>query len=1243
MQPNSATQNTALLSRFELSDYPLKHVSIRVPWHDAGWNGTVCNAPHLNSACAKLRRIANGKDDAAEMSIAGKRLIDLPRADWPCCVDESAAFMSPFEFSRTKTHPFAIRDHYKHLRPTPQRFPAFSAGAIPYRWLMRERIDHLRQQLDLDVDMSREPSLNYQTPWWHEGNNQAALLNGFADHLLPNDSLCLFYAKHLPFVEGAVRALIGVGRITGIGGITEYERASDGMRAMVWERPVQHSVRSTAVAGFLMPYHEIYGRFADDPNLDVELYTAHAPPEHWELFSYGSELVSHDVAISTLLSIDGKLERIESDLGISTTPQRQWVQDELVRLWKVRGPFPGLGAVLRAFGLSRGLFVAQALQEIAGENADPWPYADAAFQDPSAVLPPELRTDIGELSSAWLQLPDERRRFLQLLARFELTVDQAKSLYDRDARNKKGWASEDREILENPYRIYEVSRFDWEGISVSTVDRGVFPEQIVRAEHPLNSPSQLDSAVDPRRVRALTISVLEASAELGHTLGFPGDLAGDIQEISGQPECPATSDNISANVPEMTPEVVAVDNGNESALQLGRYRTIGDLVRRQVLGRVKGRRHVVSANWEELVATKFGPAQDATEIRAQKEKAAALSELAESRFTALAGPAGSGKTSVLDILCSQIQDEDFLLLAPTGRARVRLQELAGNSGYFAQTVAQFLIRCGRYDGRSGRYHLSDKPKISGYGTVIVDEASMLTEDMLGGIFDALTGVNRFILIGDPAQLPPIGAGRPFFDIIAKLRPQDNETKFPRVSEGYAELTVERRQAGTDRPDLLLARWFGAASPTPGDDDIFSETEDQHPRLRFVQWEKPEDFHIKLEEVLGKELQLSAGDEVRSFNESLGATRKGDYDYFNRNMAVNKVTAWQILSPLRGMPFGVENINRQIHERFRADYLELASRNRQRQIPEPMGDERIVYGDKVINVRNHRRDNIYPDNGHAFKYLANGEVGIAVGQWRSKNMKSAPWTLKVEFASQPGYTYDFSSRDFSAESEATLELAYGLTVHKAQGSQFKVVIFVLPKGHPVLTRELVYTALTRHEDRVVVMHQGPRSALKDLSAPHASATASRRTNLLADCRMVKVDIPQTARSVFLEAGLIHRTSSGQMVRSKSELLIAEALLDEGVEFEYEKPLTLGGVTRYPDFTVEDDISGRRIYWEHLGMLDEESYRIGWERKLAWYRKNGIGLHDVDSDATDVLVTTTDSAAQGLNMAEIKDLIRSVCPV
>ena len=86
--------------------HPLRHISIRVPWHDTAWDGRVCANPHLNGSCLKLKRIAEQRDDAAEKAIAGKLLNILPQEKWPCCVDERVAFMAPFEFTTTKNHPY---------------------------------------------------------------------------------------------------------------------------------------------------------------------------------------------------------------------------------------------------------------------------------------------------------------------------------------------------------------------------------------------------------------------------------------------------------------------------------------------------------------------------------------------------------------------------------------------------------------------------------------------------------------------------------------------------------------------------------------------------------------------------------------------------------------------------------------------------------------------------------------------------------------------------------------------------------------------------------------------------------------------------------------------------------------------------------------------------------------------------------------------------------------------------------
>lgn len=1225
------------------ASFPLRHLSVRVPWHDAGWAGVVCNAPHLNGACVKLKRIAGHKRDEDEKVIAGQSLETLLADKWPCCVEERAMFMAPFETEHIKRHALANvnKKHYGHFQPTRQHYPAYSAGIVPFRWMMRENLDAYRDLYELDIDEAREPDLGYETSWLHEAANQSALLNGFAAHLRKEESLCFFYAKHVPFVEGTGRIIIGVGRINNIGSLKEYDRSSDGMRGMIWERPVQHSIRPKGQDGFLVPYYEMLKRAEEDPSLDLEPFTAKAPDEHWDEFSYASELVTHDGAIAALLSLEIALERMESELGILTSSQRAWIQVELVRLWKVRGPFPGLGAVLSAFGLSRGIFVAHALQQKAGENVDPWPLLDDAFDSPSKVLPKDLHRDLKELAPTWKGLTVERKALLRLVSRFELTKGQAAALYDEGSRQKCHWSASDREILQNPYRIYEISRHDPEGVRLLAVDRGVFPEDAVRLQHPLPAPSGLDSAVDLRRVRAFTIAALEEASLGGHTL-LPKDKAVDaILNRPVRPACPVTGDMLSARVADMKPEVVSAPMDGTVALQLERYKAIGAEVRKQVEGRIGGKRHTVEHDWTGFLKQKFGPATDNEEKRARTEKAAALKELAEARFSVLAGPAGAGKTTVLGILCAQpeIRSEGLLLLAPTGKARVRMQELAGGGGGKALTIAQFLNQHCRYDGRAGRYVMSDRPKASGFGTVIVDESSMLTEDMLGALFDALSGVKRFILVGDPAQLPPIGAGRPFVDIISKLRPADYESRFPRVSTGYAELTIERRQIGAERPDLRLARWFSTTPPSAGEDDVFFAGAEEHPTIRFVEWEKPEDFQRKLMDVLVAELKLSGPEDSRGFNKALAATASGEYDYFNATRngvtgSVSAVEAWQILSPLRGMPFGVSDINRQIHERFRAGFLKLATQPWGRSIPKPFGAERVVYGDKVINLGNHRRDGrkVYPQEG-AIGFLANGEIGIAVGQWYSRKN---PKILKVEFSSQQGFTYDFYGSDFREEGDAALELAYALTVHKAQGSQFKLVILVLPEGHPILSRELIYTALTRHQDRVVVMHQGPRIVLKEFAAPHRSETARRMTNLLQPCRML--EFPQAKGSLFLQEGLIHRTSTGVAVRSKSELLVYEAIRNAGFRPEYEKALTLGNSTRYPDFTIDDEISGRTVFWEHLGMLEREEYRRSWEKKLAWYRANKVLPAEEGGGANGMLVISQDSSAAGFNLPDVQENIR-----
>lgn len=87
-------------------------------------------------------------------------------------------------------------------------------------------------------------------------------------------------------------------------------------------------------------------------------------------------------------------------------------------------------------------------------------------------------------------------------------------------------------------------------------------------------------------------------------------------------------------------------------------------------------------------------------------------------------------------------------------------------------------------------------------------------------------------------------------------------------------------------------------------------------------------------------------------------------------------------------------------------------------------------------------------------------------------------------------------------------------------------------------------------------------------------------------------------------LIHKASSGNWVRSKSEAIIDMVLYTNHIPFRYECKLQLGRVTLYPDFTIRHPRTGKLYYWEHFGMMDDETYLKKTCSKIQTYARNGI---------------------------------------
>ena len=305
----------------------------------------------------------------------------------------------------------------------------------------------------------------------------------------------------------------------------------------------------------------------------------------------------------------------------------------------------------------------------------------------------------------------------------------------------------------------------------------------------------------------------------------------------------------------------------------------------------------------------------------------------------------------------------------------------------------------------------------------------------------------------------------------------------------------------------------------------------------------------------------------------------------------------------------------------------------------MGPENIVYGDKVMNIRNHRHKDVYPEQfpeGSPFnnpvRFVANGEIGMVVGQFKKRGKNFKVTKLEVEFSTQQGVKYGFGSRYLPKDGiDPILELAYAITVHKSQGSEFGTTFLVIPNPCPLLSRELLYTALTRQTKRVVVLHQGPLSELLSFSTAENSEVARRYTNLFRGPQPRAIGGGQ-----FLEENLIHRTSNGTFVRSKSEVIIADALSADGVDFVYEKEFQgHDGTIRLPDFTIEDAATGETYIWEHLGMFSNPDYARAWKRKKAWYAASGV---EEEGGSVATLIVTRDDDCGGIDSTEIQATVR-----
>ncbi|QKG28870.1 ATP-dependent DNA helicase [Campylobacter sp. RM16187] len=1201
----------------------VQHFSTRIPWKDNDYTGRIDDNPKFNVAAQVIPNIASSRDLEFEYNNKGKSYEEVGSLKMQNWITENAAFMSNIKLNLEMNHPYRENNEkFKHFKKTVFEMKPYSFLLRPFSWTLKNNAKEKQKYYNFYFDLEKtEQMLNWSSAWVSHGESQKGILEYFFSHISPNNSLIFPYYKQVPFIEDNRRVIAGIGNIVSNTELHEY--ASDGSseeKNYIWETNVAHSIRFDGKEGFLMPYHEILEYIKSHPDFDIESVTLFEPAGFREEFSYTAEWVSYDAAIDILNQAKTVLKNI-AELNLKNAnhkwvnTQLKYIDIQLESIWNQRGIFPGLGSMLSAFGLRYGFDIAK--------------YIDTSSND----LISELKlyfigdkiTEDEELDESLAENEDEfygllkdevKVKYFELLSRLNLSVEQ--SVY---AWNKLKCKSE--EILNNPYLLYELTRKEEESIqiAISQIDNAMFVNSLVINKYPLENPIKMRTEGDKRRFRAMVIYVLEKAAATGHTLLSYDQTVEEINKLPLDYKTDFKIEKIEGVVEFLNESELYVDEKN-TYIKLKEYQDYKQLVVDIVNNRLKNGLSS-EQNWRKIIDDQFGELEKSNEENdklAREEKVEALKILESSKISVLLGRAGTGKTSALGIFASseQIKNGGVLALTPTGKARVQLENSFNKNGVKAEfmTVAQFLTRSKGFNWNTMTYKIPTEPSSSSARTVIIDESSMLTEDMFAGILKLIDShAVRIIFIGDPNQLPPIGAGRPFVDLINYL-----EVCYPQ--KNIAKLKTEMRQ-GSGGDDVSFAQIFSDSDSI--DKDIIYRIQDNETdsRFKYIQYTDLDELKTVLFEQLTEITGMNNEDDIDGFNRSLGATVNEYTNYLTGKHIEN----WQILSATKSIGAGSYYLNNLIHEKYRKAIVDEWKYPFVKYSPQSI--QNIVYGDKIISNVNGERD--YWDGLSGKGYVANGEIGIMSGYpgHYGKKDKNTKW-YKIRFASFEGKEFSYIKDDFGGDnSDSKLELAYALTVHKSQGSGFGKTIVIINGKSLFITKELLYTAFSRQKEKLVIISDLSVEELIRYANDWYSDTKQRYTDLFETPNITEINIGKQKR--YFAENLIHKTSRGEMVRSKSEVIVANILDKMKVEYFYEKPLNVKGRKYIPDFTLH--YQGKTAYLEHLGMLSDSSYRKRWEEKKVNYESESI------SEIKGNLIITKDGLDGSIDAELIENKIRT----
>jgi exodeoxyribonuclease V alpha subunit len=488
-------------------------------------------------------------------------------------------------------------------------------------------------------------------------------------------------------------------------------------------------------------------------------------------------------------------------------------------------------------------------------------------------------------------------------------------------------------------------------------------------------------------------------------------------------------------------------------------------------------------------------------IALSSEQADAVKGVVQHRFSILTGGPGCGKTTTTLVIVRLLEamNKNVLLAAPTGRATQRMSEVIGRE---AKTIHRLL------EWKGGEFKKNEETPLYA-DFLILDECSMLDISLTASLLKAVPEKCQVLFIGDPDQLPSVGAGNVIKDIIAsqvvpcflltqvfrqakesliiKFAHEINKGKTPYIDSPFKHpniwkngadcLFIDSDEATKEQISFMtkVKRYFNwqtqaleiiaSGNETPFEFRIHEEIKSGYEQDFVI----PDKYsHVDLEKLIQTDGQVQA---LKSIIKKIHPWSSLHYGLSAVDVVIKLYLEWipkyqqqgdeiQILTPMTRGSLGTANLNKVIQEK--------ANPPRQNKMQLTIGERIFREGDRVIHRRNNYDLNVF-----------NGDIGKII------TLNNEDITCTVSFYP------DNREVEYQKEDMMELDLAYAITIHKSQGSEFKnVIIPVLTQHFKMLYRNLIYTGLTRAKSLAVIV--GTRKAFS--MAIRQQDTSQRQTAL-----------------------------------------------------------------------------------------------------------------------------------------------------